>query len=211
MSNDFMNMVYGPPSQRKSYKLSTEPSGFRRHGENEYQSKFSESEREVLINLSEQIIELLAERVDHGHEDPLAAMVGITVHDSPPEDEVLFRLLPNAYADDQASSEFRRYTESTLRDKKRAHAKALRSNLINAGDSAVVLDHDGAMAWLGALNDIRLALGVRLKIEDNSQEQLELLKPDDPLRAVYAVYTWLGWLQESLIRSLMDDVPEDRE
>ena len=33
--------------------------------------------------------QLLAERVDHGHEDPLAAMVGITSHDSPPEDEVL--------------------------------------------------------------------------------------------------------------------------
>jgi hypothetical protein len=201
-------MVYGRRSQRKSYKLSTETAGFKRHGDNEYQAKFSESEREVLINLSEQLIELLSERVDHAHEDPLAAMVGITVHDTPPEDEVLLRLLPNAYADEHSSSEFRRYTESTLREKKRAHAMAIRSNIINAGDSAIDLDHDGAMAWLGGLNDIRLALGVRLKIEDNAQEHLELLKPDDPLRAVYAVYTWLGWLQESLIQALMDDVPE---
>ena len=203
-----MSMGFGRQFQKKSFKLNTEPNGFKRHGENEYQAKFSESEREVLINLTEQIIELLAERVDHAHEDPLAAMVGITVHDSPPEDEVLLRLLPNAYADELSSSEFRRYTESTLRDKKRAHAMAMRSNLINAGDSAVDLDHEGAMAWLGAMNDIRLALGVRLKIEDNSQEHLELLKPDDPLRAVYAVYTWLGWLQESLIQALMDDAPE---
>ena len=201
-------MVYGQLSPRKSYKLSLEPGGFKRHGEHEYQATFSESEREVLINLSEQLIELLAERVDYAHEDPLAAMVGITVHDAPPEDEVLLRLLPNAYADDQAASEFRRYTESTLREKKRAHAMAIRSNIINAGDNAVDLDHEGAMAWLGGLNDIRLALGVRLKIEDNNQEHLELLKPDDPLRAVYAVYTWLGWLQESLIQSLMDDAPE---
>lgn len=199
-------MVFGRRFRRKSSKLSEEVGGFKRHGENEYQAAFSQSEREVLINLSEQIIELLAERVDHEHQDPLAAMVGITVHDTPPEDEVLLRLLPNAYADEQASSEFRRYTESTLRDKKRAHAMAVRSNLINAGDDSVDLDHEGAMAWLGALNDIRLALGVRLKIEDNNQEHLELLKPDDPLRAVYAVYTWLGWLQESLIQALMDDV-----
>lgn len=201
-------MDSGQLSPRKSYKLAEDKGGFRRHGENEYQANFSESEREVLINLSEQLIELLAERVDHGHEDPLAAMVGITVHDSPPEDEVLLRLLPNAYSDEQSASEFRRYTESTLREKKRAHAMAIRSNIINAGDLAIDLDHEGAMAWLGGLNDIRLALGVRLKIEDNSQEQLELLKPDDPLRAVYAVYTWLGWLQESLIQALMDDVPE---
>ena len=188
--------------------MNNEPTGFHRHGENEYQAKFSESEREVLINLSEQIIELLAERVDHAHEDPLAAMVGITVHDSPPEDEVLLRLLPNAYADEAAASEFRRYTESTLREKKRAHSMAIRSNLINAGDQPIDLDHEGANAWLGGLNDIRLALGVRLKIENTDQENLELLKPDDPLRAVYAVYTWLGWLQESLIQALMDDVPD---
>jgi hypothetical protein len=185
--------------------MSEEPNGFKRHGENEYQAKFSATEREVLINLTEQIIELLAERVDHAHEDPLAAMVGITVHDAPPEDEVLLRLLPNAYADEEASSEFRRYTESTLRNKKRAHSMAMRSNLINAGDEAIDIDHEGAMAWLGAMNDIRLALGVRLSIKDNEHEHLELLKPDDPLRAVYAVYTWLGWLQEGLIQALMDD------
>ena len=201
-----MSMDFGPPSRRKNYKLAT--TGFNRHGENEYQITFSESEREVLINLSEQLIELLAERVDHAHDDPLAAMVGITVHDTPPEDEVLLRLLPNAYADEQAASEFRRYTESTLREKKRAHAMTIRSNVINAGEKVVDIDHEGAMAWLGGLNDIRLALGVRLKIEDSNQEHLELLKPDDPLRAVYAVYTWLGWLQESLIQALMDDVPE---
>ncbi len=188
--------------------MADQQNGFKRHGENEYQAKFSESEREVLINLSEQIIELLAERVDHANDDPLAAMVGITVHDAPPEDEVLLRLLPNAYADEAAASEFRRYTESTLRDKKRAHSMAIRSNLINAGNQPIDLDHEGANAWLGGLNDIRLALGVRLRIEDTQQEHLELLKPDDPLRAVYAVYTWLGWLQESLIQALMDDVTE---
>ncbi|MEY4693306.1 MAG: hypothetical protein RL437_586, partial [Actinomycetota bacterium] len=157
--------------------MADQQNGFKRHGENEYQAKFSESEREVLINLSEQIIELLAERVDHANDDPLAAMVGITVHDAPPEDEVLLRLLPNAYADEAAASEFRRYTESTLRDKKRAHSMAIRSNLINAGNQPIDLDHEGANAWLGGLNDIRLALGVRLKIEDTQQEHLELLKP----------------------------------
>ena len=64
----------------------SEVKGFHRHGENSYIATFAESEKEVLLNLVEQIIELLSERVDHGHEDPLAAMVGITSHDSPPED-----------------------------------------------------------------------------------------------------------------------------
>ncbi len=183
----------------------TSSEGFKRHGDHSYVAQFADSEREVLLNLCEQIIELLAERTDHGNDDPLAAMVGITSHDSPPEDDVLHRLLPNAYADSVDSSEFRRYTESTLRAKKQAHAIVMRIHLKSSDDGTVDLDHDNANAWLGALNDIRLALGVRLKVESNSHEHLEILAPDDPLRGVYAVYTWLGWLQESLLAALIDD------
>ncbi len=179
--------------------------GFFRHGDNAYLANFTEAEREVLVNLTEQIIELLAERVDHHNDDPLAAMVGITSHDTPPDDEVLLRLLPNAYADQVDASEFRRYTESTLRQKKQAHAMAMRMHLKAAVDGVVELDHDSANAWLGAMNDVRLALGVRLKVEENTHQELELLAPDDPMRGVYAVYSWLGWLQESLIDALMDE------
>lgn len=189
----------------------TSTDGFARHGDHSYIGQFGESEKEVLLNLCEQIIELLGERTDHGHEDPLAAMVGITSHDSPPEDEVLHRLLPNAYADQADASEFRRYTESTLRQKKQAHAISMRIHLKSADDGVVDLDHDNANAWLGALNDIRLALGVRLKVESNSQQELELLAPDDPLRGVYAVYTWLGWLQGTLLSALIDDADDDAE
>ena len=189
----------------------TTTEGFKRHGNHSYIAEFSESEKEVLLNLCEQIIELLAERVDHGHEDPLAAMVGITSHDSPPEDDVLRRLLPNAYADAVDASEFRRYTESTLRQRKQAHAISMRIHLKSADDGVIDLDHDSANAWLGAINDIRLALGVRLGVEKKSQEELALLAPDDPLRGVYAVYTWLGWLQETLLSALINDSDEDEE
>ena len=184
---------------------SDEQHGFHRHGDNAFVAEFSESEREVLINLIEQIIELLGERTDNHVDDPLAAMVGITTHDSPPEDEVLLRLLPNAYADQVDAAEFRRYTESTLRAKKYAHSMSMRITLKSALDGIIEVDHDGANDWLGAMNDIRLALGVRLKVEQTSHEELELLAPDDPMRGVYAVYSWLGWLQESLIVALMDE------
>ncbi len=185
--------------------------GFQRHGNDSYVATFDATEKEVILNLVEQLIELLAERVDHGHEDPLAALVGITSHDSPPEDEVLHRLLPNAYADDVDAAEFRRYTESTLRGKKQAHAMAIRMALKSSPEGDVELDHKGANDWLGGINDIRLALGVRLKIENNNYDHLELLSPDDPLRGVYSVYTWLGWLQETLLEALMDDLGENDE
>ena len=180
--------------------------GFNRHGNNAYVAIFSASECEVLVNLVEQIIELLGERKDHDSSDPLAAMIGITDHDSPPDDEVLLRLLPNAYADQVDASEFRRYTESTLRTKKQSHAISVRIDVKSSSDGYIEIDREGAEAWLGAMNDIRLALGVRLKVEENTHEDLENLMAEDPMHAVYAVYRWLGWLQESLLRALMDVV-----
>jgi Domain of unknown function (DUF2017) len=185
-------------------RLMRESHGFTRHGEELFVAQFSDSEKEVLINLSQQIIELLAERVDNSDQDPLAAMVGITTHDSPPDDEVLLRLLPNAYADGVDASEFRRYTESVLRSKKQAHAMSIRTMLMSSEDGSIELNHDLANAWLGGINDIRLALGVRLNVEKNTHEELELLAPDDPMRGVYGVYSWLGWLQGNLLQALMD-------
>lgn len=185
--------------------------GFVRFSEDSYIVEISESEKDVLINLSGQMIEILAQRVDETHSDPLAKMVGITGHDSPPDDEVLLRLLPNAYADPVDSSEFRRYTESDLRAKKAQHSMLIRTQLMEMEKGSVMLDSEGAVAWLGAFNDIRLALGVRLNVDENSHEQLELLSPDDPMNAVFAVYSWLGWLQESLIQALMEEFEVEGE
>lgn len=183
--------------------------GFVKFSEDSYLLDVSESERDVLINLSGQLIEILAERVDAAQSDPLAKMIGITGHDSPPDDEVLMRLLPNAYADPVDASEFRRYTESDLRTKKAQHAMQVRSQLMELENGSILLDSEGALAWLGAINDIRLALGVRLKVDESSHERLELLAPEDPMHAVFAVYSWLGWLQESLVLALMEDFEEN--
>lgn len=183
--------------------------GFVKFSEDSYLLDVSESERDVLINLTGQLIEILAERVDSAHSDPLAQMIGITGHDSPPDDEVLLRLLPNAYADPVDASEFRRYTESDLRSKKSQHAMLVRSQLMEMEKGSILLDSEGAQGWLGAINDVRLALGVRLKVDENSHERLELLDPEDPMHAVFAVYSWLGWLQESLILALMEDIEQD--
>jgi hypothetical protein len=87
----------------------------------------------------------------------------------------------------------------------------MRTHLVEEDESTISLNGQGAQAWLGAFNDIRLALGVRLNIADNSYERFELLSPEDPMAAVFAVYSWLGWLQQSLISNLMDDVREDDE
>jgi len=119
-----------------------------------------------------------------------------------PADPVLARLLPDAYQDDpEAASEFRKYTESSLREAKKYFAQALLETLPSEG-GRVKLTADQARDWLRALNDVRLMFGVRLEVTEDFEEQLGSLDPKDPRVAVFEVYGWLGEVQESLVRAI---------
>ena len=140
--------------------------------------------------------------------DELAAMVGLT--DNPeltdnaelPDDPVLARLLPDAYSDDpEASGEFRRYTEPGLRSGKAAAARTVLATLPPSG-GRVRLSEPEAQAWLRALNDVRLALGVRLGVTDDFDKRVADIGPEDPRSAYVGVYQWLAFLQESLVQAL---------
>jgi hypothetical protein len=52
------------------------------------------------------------------------------------------------------------------------------------------------------INDLRLSLGVRLKITQNSHEVYSKMGEDKPERALYNLFAWLGWLQEMLLTTL---------
>jgi hypothetical protein len=119
-----------------------------------------------------------------------------------PEDPVLARLLPDGYRDDpDAANEFRKYTESGLRSAKHQAAQEMLDTLPEAGGK-IQLTQDQAQAWLKALNDVRLALGVRLGVTEEFEEQWGRLGADDPQWAAYEVYAWLGAVQESLVQAL---------
>ena len=135
-------------------------------------------------------------------EDPLAAMVGLPSGPvSTPDDPALARLLPDAYGDDdEAAAEFRRYTEVDLRAGKRLAATNALDDLaplLHSGGK-LVLDRDRADSWLSWLNDIRLVLGTRLDVTEDLDEVAE----DDPREPALQVYSWLGWVQESLLSCL---------
>ncbi|MBQ1070620.1 DUF2017 family protein, partial [Micromonospora sp. D75] len=66
-----------------------------------------------------------------------------------------------------------------------------------------------AEAWLRALNDARLAMGVRLEIKDGTDlgEELDDAVAEDPGSSrvfQLSVYAYLGYLQESLLNALID-------
>jgi hypothetical protein len=164
-------------------------------------------EAHVLSSVLTDLLELLGEG-EQEEADPLAAMVGLTSGAvAPPEDPALARLLPAAYGDDdKAAAEFRRYTEGDLRAGKRANATTLLATLARVGDRGgrLLLDRDEADAWLGALNDVRLVLGVRLEV---TEETYLDVPGDDPRSQALHVYGWLGWMQESLLGCLDPRAP----
>jgi hypothetical protein len=128
--------------------------------------------------------------------------LGITEEAGPPDDPVLARLLPDAYQQDpDAAGEFRRYTERDLRSGKAEAARTILGTLPDRG-GRVTLSEDQAQAWLRALNDIRLALGVRLEVTEEVHEEMARMDPADPRYGPLTIYDWLTAVQESLVNAL---------
>lgn len=193
-------------------------SGFARHrGQGVSVATFSSFEADLLRSLAGQLIELLRSEVaaPGQGEDPLEALLDFSGPTDEPEDPVLARLFPTAYRDDpDAAADFRRFTESTLRDSKAACAAAVIDSLEESGlgpqpeDGAwvdVELDQGTAMAWLKAFTDMRLAIATRLGVEEGDEDYWASLPDDDPRAQVHDIYEWVGYLQETLVRSLWDE------
>jgi len=170
-------------------------------------------ELHILIDLIEQLLQLLGEESfnqryqsdDSFDQFLVAAMEDIQSTISQPEDPVLKRLLPNAYPDPESADEFRKYTEPALRKLKQDHLLYLRQQLV------LPADHKSGRAdiaisdptrWLIAINDLRLALSVRLNIDQRSFENYKLMPDTDQQKPLFAVFFWLGGIQENLLNHL---------
>lgn len=120
------------------------------------------------------------------------------------------RLFPHAYLDPgeaEAEEEWQRLMHADLLKGKLDALDVFESTLRGAGVGArgagnpgpvsVELDEEEVAAWLGALNDLRLALGVLL----NVTEDLDLgrLDPEDPGAAGLHLYGFLTWVQGEMI------------
>ncbi|MFI9718049.1 DUF2017 domain-containing protein [Streptomyces sp. NPDC052396] len=178
-----------------------------------------EVEISILRSLAVQLLELIGPGEEHGPDaaDPLARLFAEGPSE-PPADPALARLFPEAYGEPGTeqdrqqrahAAEFRRYTETDLRARKREDALAMVRSLDSlsvAGDQAAVLrlDPDQCRQWLGALNDLRLTIGTRLEVtEEDDGEALFRLPDEDPRKPMVMAYLWLGGLQETLVEALM--------
>ena len=165
-------------------------------------ARFAAAQARIVRDLVSQVAELVGGDQPSREADDFAAELGISDSTALPEDPVLARLLPDGYQQDpEAAGEFRKYTERGLRDGKVAAAMTVLATLPARG-GRVRLSEADAQAWLRALNDVRLALGVRLGVTDDFDELSSEIAPGDPRSAYVWVYHWLAFLQDSLVGAL---------
>ena len=153
----------------------------RRTRKGDFEVRLSGAERRLLASLVPQLrAALQADSEAGGARDP-----------------TLRRLFPAAYPDDERRDlEYRSMVHDDLLARRHAALDALESTL-----DATRLDEEGLLAWMGAVNDLRLVLGTRL---DVSEESELVPDPGDPDAPALAVYGYLGYLLESMLSALSD-------
>ena len=124
------------------------------------------------------------------------------------EGRVHDRLFPPAYLDpteEDAEAEWQRLMHQDLVRAKVDALEGLAVSLEDASastDERVVLELDAeeTAAWLGALNDLRLALGVMLEVTEDLD--VSRIDPADPRAPGLHLYGFLTWIQGDLIEAL---------
>ncbi|HXV34785.1 MAG TPA: DUF2017 family protein [Gaiellaceae bacterium] len=144
----------------------------------EYRLRLSDAERALLRDLPSQL---------------LAALAAV------PDDPSLRRLRPSAYEDDaEAEEEYRRLTGDGLAESRRGALRTVAETADRDRLTAEELD-----AWLRALTDLRLVLGTRLDVTEDTYAQE--IDPRDPQAYELSVFGYLSWLQEAAVEAALQD------
>ena len=119
----------------------------------------------------------------------------VALLETEPGDPSLERLFPPAYEDKRADREYRKLMgEELLAGRRRA------LDVLEATAGQEQLSAEEAESWLTALNDLRLVLGTRLDVQEDTF--LNGLDLKDPRAPELAVYSYLTWLQDALISAV---------
>jgi hypothetical protein len=149
----------------------------RRTRRGDFELRIPGAEREVLRELPGRLLELL----DDG---------------DPGNDPALRRLYPSAYPDDAAAAaEFDGFVRDELTSQRRAAIDTMARTL-----DAASVSEDELLAWLGTVNDLRLVLGVRLNVTEESVP--EDFSDDAERERSFAVYAYLSYLEEEMVEAL---------
>jgi hypothetical protein len=142
-----------------------------------FELRIPRPERDVLRTLPPQLRTLLAEG-------------------DPTEDPAMRRLYPSAYLDDpESSAEFDGFVRDDLTSQRVTAVDTMERTI----DAEVVTEEE-LSAWLGSINDLRLVLGVRLAVTEESTPKDFAEDEDDA--ASFALYAYLAYLEDEIVQAL---------
>jgi uncharacterized protein DUF2017 len=158
---------------------------FKRVGNDRVRVRLAHDEVAVLRGLPDQLRSVLGE----GGDEPVNQ-----------------RLFPPAYldvADIEHDTEYHRLMRDDLVKEKLTNLDLVTDTLARGSTSVrrwtIELTDEEATAWLGVLNDLRLALGVRLDITEDFDGDVD---DADPRAPALRLLSYLGWLEEQLLDAL---------
>jgi hypothetical protein len=129
--------------------------------------------------------------------------------DVPPGDDVLRRLFPPAHTDEREQQAYEELVGDALRESKREALHRVESDVGPSGEVRAELDGEAVDTWLRVLNDLRLAIGTRLEVDEHKMEKP--YDPQDPEAPALAVLHWLAWLQESMLEEVTRNKRKDAD
>lgn len=116
-----------------------------------------------------------------------------------PNDRGRARLFPKASDDEEVARQFDDLAASDLDAMKKKNASIALQSLSESGRWHGVLSDEEREAWLVLLTDLRLVIGERQGVTEETMERMP--DPNDPDEWPLAVLHYLGALQESLVRA----------
>lgn len=107
-------------------------------------------------------------------------------------DQLTWRLFPNPYPDhDKAADQYAEMIGDELREKHLAALDVVRDTL-----DAKRLEEDQLNGWMHAVNHLRLVIGTRLDVTEESDFDDFT---DDTDQALFLTYVYLGYMLENIV------------
>jgi Domain of unknown function (DUF2017) len=113
-----------------------------------------------------------------------------------PEDPAIRRLFPSAFLDDEkAAADFDSVVRDDLMEQRLAAIETLERTV-----GSDRLSEEELSAWLASVNDLRLVLGVRLAVTEESTP--DEFGGDPETEQAYGLYAYLSYLEEEMVEAL---------
>ena len=148
---------------------------FRRNGDGSFSVTIPQAEREHVGMLIEDMRELIAD-----------------------QDQFTWRLFPNPYPDhEKAADQYAEMIGDELREKHIAALDVVRDTL-----DAKRLEAEQLNAWMHAVNHVRLVIGTRLDVTEESDFDDFA---DEVDRSLFLTYVYLGYMLEQIVVAIAGD------